>query len=99
MGWNRRDEDWQADRYRDERKHEPRPGERAFSAPSSTEPPARLDRPLTTAMDIVALVKLTPNYTDCERLVQQYADMVAASARVEETEIALARLQPTGAGQ
>ena len=45
--------------------------------------PSRLDKPLTTAMDIVVLVKAMPNYADAAALVEQYAGMVAAGARVE----------------
>lgn len=80
MGWSRSDEEFRADHDRDERKHE-RPGH-------------RFDKPLTTAMDIVVLVKALPNYQDAAALVEQYAAMVAATARAEETAIALKRLQP-----
>lgn len=75
MGWNRRDEDWQADRYRDERKHEPRPGDKDF--------PARFDAPLSTAMDIVVLVKEMPNYADAAALIERYADGKAAQQRLD----------------
>lgn len=78
------------DHLRDLRKHDPRPGEKDF--------PARLDKPLTTAMDIVVLVKQLPNYSDCERLIEQYAGMVAADARVEETRAALERLEAMRGG-
>lgn len=78
------------DHLRDHRKHEPRPGDPDF--------PARFDKPLTTAMDIVVLVKQMPNYSDCERLIEQYAGMVAADARVEETRAALERLEAMRGG-
>jgi hypothetical protein len=66
------------DRERDYRKHD-------F--------PARLDKPLTTAMDIVVLVKAMPNYTEAAALIDQYAGMIAAGARADE---ALLRLQNAG---
>ncbi len=82
MAWNRRDEDWQADRHRDERKHEPRPGDRDF--------PARFQTPLSTAMDLVVCVKAMDNYSDAAALIERFIkdradekrmDAVAAGAR------------------
>ena len=79
------DEYERADHDRDLRKHEPRPGDKDF--------PIRLEKPLTTAMDIVVLVKALPNYAEAARLVEQYAGMVAAGARADE---ALANPQRAG---
>lgn len=77
MGWSRPDEESRADHFIDERKHDWRPGDK---------PAHRLDKPLTTAMDIVVLVKAMTNYVDAAKLVEQYAGMVAAGARVEEAQ-------------
>lgn len=77
MGWSRPDEESRADHYRDSVKHDWRPGDKPELA-------TRLDRPLTTAMDIVVLVKAMPNYIDAAKLIEQYAGMVAAGARVDE---------------
>lgn len=78
------------DHRRDHEKHEPRPGDRDF--------PARFDKPLTTAMDIVVLVKAMPNYTDAASLIEQYAKMVAAGVRVEEARLSADRLDRIAAG-
>lgn len=58
-----------ADRERDYRKHEPRP--------------ARFDAPLSTAMDIVTLVKAMPNYAEAAALIERYADGKAAQQRLD----------------
>lgn len=84
--------DQRADHARDLIKHDLRPGDRGFSAPTN-DVPDRLNAPVTTAMDIVVLVKAIPNYTDCAKLIDQYAGVVASCARAEEAEIALARLR------
>ena len=80
MGWNHPNEESRADHYRDERKHDWRPGDPVAQLAH------RLDAPLTTAMDIVVLVKAMKNYTDAAKLVDQYAGMVAAAARVDEAQ-------------
>jgi hypothetical protein len=82
MGWNRSDEEFRADHYRDERKHEPRPGDRGFSAPRD-ELPVRLSPPIATALEVAILVKGLKNIRDAERLVEQYAQTVAAEARLQ----------------
>lgn len=79
MGWSRPDEDFRADHDRDSRKHDWRPGD-------APELATRLDRPITTAMDIVVLVKAMPSYLDAAKLIEQYAGMVAAGARVDEAQ-------------
>lgn len=76
------EQDW--DHKRDLRKHDTPPL------------PARMDKPLTTAMDIVVLVKAMTNYPEAAALVEQYAGMVAACARVEESRIAVDRLNRLG---
>jgi hypothetical protein len=73
MGWNRRDEDWQADHHRDTLKHEPRPGDRGFSAPRD-EFPARFERALSTAEDIANCVMRMKNVTEAAALIKLYAD-------------------------
>lgn len=73
------------DHERDLRKHEPRPGDKDF--------PIRLEKPLTTAMDIVVLVKALPNYAEAARLIEQYACMVAANACADEALLRLAKIE------
>jgi hypothetical protein len=77
------EERWDHDR--DLRKHEPRPGDKDF--------PIRLEKPLTTAMDIVVLVKALSNYTEAASLIETYAGMVAASARADEALLRLAKIE------
>lgn len=72
---NRRYTDSYWDHRRDELKTEPRPGDRDF--------PARLDQPLSTAMDIVLLVKEMTNYADAAALIERYADGKAAQTRLD----------------
>jgi hypothetical protein len=67
MGWSRPDEEFRADHDRDERKND-------------FPPIDRLERPLSTAEDICALVKLTPNFANAAKLIDQYADMKVACA-------------------
>lgn len=86
MGWSHPDEDFRADHYRDMHRDEPRAGEKGYVA-------HRLDKPLTTAMDIVVLVKKLDNYADAAALIDQYAGMVAAAARADEALVALHRLE------
>lgn len=69
MGYNRRDEDWQADRFRDERKHD--------------RLPSRLSPPLSTAMDIALCVRGMDNLNAAAALIEQYADTKAAADRLD----------------
>jgi len=55
------------DHRRDQRKHD-------------FPPIDRIERPLSTAEDIAALVKLTPNFANAAKLIDQYADMKVACA-------------------
>jgi hypothetical protein len=65
-----------ADHYRDERKHEPR----------ATDPlPLRFEPVVPGAMEIALLVKGLANVNDGARLVEQYAQTVAAEARLDAT--------------
>lgn len=75
MAWRHPTEaDW--DRDRDYRKHEPRP----------TDPlPARMQVPLATALEIAVMVKGLKNIRDAEKLVEQYAQTVAAEAALQAT--------------
>ena len=73
MSWRHPTEaDW--DRERDYRKHEPRP---------SDPLPARFQTPLSTAMDIVVLVKAMPNYAEAAALIERFAEGKAAEQRLE----------------
>lgn len=68
MSWRHpTEQDW--DHKRDLRKHDPLP--------------ARFDIPLSTAMDIVVLVKAMDNYTDAAALIERYADGKAAQTRLD----------------
>lgn len=83
MGWSRSDEDYRADHYRDERKHEPRPGEPDF--------PLRLETaPITGALEIAILVQAIPLERAAE-LIEAYARSQAAAARLEATATAIDR--------
>lgn len=84
MGWSRNDEDFRADHYRDERKHEPRPGDRGFSAPSG-EVPVRLAPDISEAMQVAILVKGEPNFAKAANLIEQYAKTIAAEASLQAT--------------
>lgn len=71
MGWSRPDEDHRADHSRDLRKHD--------------SLPHRVDRQISTAIDIALLCRLMDNIQDAADLIEQYAQMVAAGARLDET--------------
>lgn len=75
MGWSRSDEEFRADHYRDERKHDTLPH--------------RLDRPISTAMDVAILVRALDKIEDAAALIDQFVatkatekmlDAVAAGA-------------------
>lgn len=76
MSYHDRFTDNYREHERELRRDAPRPGDKDF--------PARFDKPLTTAMDIVVLVKRLPNYSECEQLIEQYAGMVASIARADD---------------
>lgn len=63
-----------ADHYRDHMKHEPRPGDRL---------PHRLDRPLSTAMDVAILVRALGNIEDAAALIETFVDAKAAEQRLD----------------
>lgn len=71
------------DHLRDERKHELRPGDRGFSRPADNEPPARLDRPLSTAMDVAVLVRALDNIEQAAALIERFVDAKAAEKRLD----------------
>lgn len=79
------------DHLRDERKHEPRPGERGFSPPSETQPPARLDSPPITGALEVAILAQAISLPQAAELIEQYARTCAAAARVDATAEAIDR--------
>ncbi len=85
MGWNRRDEDWQADHESDLRKHEDRPGDRGFEAPTRAQLPSRLSPPIATALEVAIMCKGLKDIRDAEMLVEAYAQTVAAEARLQAT--------------
>lgn len=68
---------------REPRKHEDRPGDRGFEPPKLTELPSRLSPPIATALEVAILVKGIKNIRDAEKLVEQYAQTVAAEARLQ----------------
>lgn len=47
--------------------------------------PDRMNKPLSTAMDIVVLVKAMPNYEHCVALIDSYADMKGALQRLDRS--------------
>lgn len=59
---------------RDLRHDEPRP---------TDDLPARLKPPIATALEVAILVKGVKNIRDAEKLVEQYAQTVAAQARLD----------------
>ena len=72
-----------ADHYRDERRHDLRPGDRGFQTPSSSEVPARFDRPLSTSMDVVLLIRAMANLEDAAALIDRFIDAKAAEQRLD----------------
>jgi hypothetical protein len=62
------------DHLRDERKHEPRPTDRL---------PHRLDRPLSTSMDIAILVRALDKIEDAAALIDQFVDTKASEQRLD----------------
>jgi hypothetical protein len=58
------------DHERDLRKHEPRPTD-------------RLTPPIATALEVAIMVKGLKDIREAEKLVEQYAQTVAAGARLE----------------
>ena len=72
-----------ADHYHDLEKHELRPGDRGFSRPSKNDPPARLDRPLSTAMDVAILVRALDNIEQAAALIEQFVNTKATEQRLD----------------
>lgn len=62
---------------RELQKHEPRPSDRGFSPPTQSEPPARYDVPISTAMDIALIVRGLKNLPDAAALIERYAERYA----------------------
>lgn len=81
--WDRRYTQAHHDHERDHRKHEPRP---------SDPLPARFTTPMATALEVAVLVKGLKNIRDAEKLVEQYAQTVAAAARLEAVELTANRM-------
>lgn len=80
-----------ADHYRDERKHDPRPGDRGFTDSDilgkfNGDPlPLRLQpAPITGALEVAILAQAIPLQAAAE-LIEQYARTAAAAARVDAT--------------
>jgi len=78
MGYSRPDEEFRADRERDERKHDTLPH--------------RLNRPISTAEDIAVCVRGMKNFSDAAALIEQYAQMVASIKIADQAERELAKL-------
>jgi hypothetical protein len=70
------DEHW--DRVRDYRKHEPRPGEADYV------PLHAQSAPISGALEVAILAQAVPLQAAAD-LIQQYADTVAAGARLDAT--------------
>ena len=62
------------DHLRDERKHEPRATDRL---------PHRLDRRLSTAMDVAVLVRALSNIEDAAALIERFASSEAEKNRLD----------------
>lgn len=71
---DRRFTDAHWDHERDLRKHEPR---------ASDPLPHRLSPPIAGALEVAILVKGIASYTDAAALIEQYAQTVAAEARLQ----------------
>lgn len=56
------------------------------------EPIDRLERQIPTALDVASLVKLVDDISVGARLIEQYAQTIAAGARMEATEAASNRI-------
>lgn len=70
MGWNRSDEEFRADHYRDHAKHD--------------DIPLRLQpKPLSTAMDVAILVRTLGNIEDAAALIEQFVNTKAAEQRLD----------------
>jgi len=80
MGWSNSQEESRADHHRDSRKND-------------FPPIDRIERPLSTAEDIAALVKLMSNYTDAAKLIDQYACMKVALALHDDAVRRLAAIE------
>lgn len=86
------EQDW--DRQRDYRKHEPRPGDKDF-VPLHVQAP-----PIATALEVAILVKGLKDIREAEKLVEQYAQTVAAAARLDGVTQAYHRIDTIlGGGQ
>lgn len=80
MGWSRPDEESRADHYRDDHKHELRPGDRDYV------PLHAQAAPISTAMDIALIVRGLKNPTEAAALIDQYAQMIAKIALADAAE-------------
>lgn len=69
MGWNRSDEEFRADHYRDHAKHDTLPH--------------RFDRPLSTAMDVAILVRALDNIEQAAALIEMFVDAKASEQRLD----------------
>jgi hypothetical protein len=79
------------DHHRDLLKHEPRPGERGFEPPAP-DVPHRLSPPIATALEVAVLVKGVKDVREGAKLVEQYAQTVAAAARLDQVSITADRI-------
>jgi hypothetical protein len=73
------DQRW--DRARDLAKHEPRPGDRGFEPPADV--PSRLSPPIATALEVAVYVRGMKDIGEGAKLIEQYAQTVAAAARLQ----------------
>lgn len=78
------------DHLRDERKHEPRPGDRDFTDSDvlgkftdDTPPLYAQSGPLSTAMDVAIIVRNISSIEQAAALIECYADAKAAALRLD----------------
>jgi hypothetical protein len=76
------------DHRRDQLKHEPRPGDKDYI-------PHRLTPPIATAIEVAVLVRGLKDVREGARLVEQYAQTVAAAARLDGVVMASDRILAT----
>jgi len=71
------------DHQHDLRKHEPRPGDRGFSAPGN-EPPERLHPPISEALEVAILIKCaSTSLPQAAELIYLFARNLAAQQRLD----------------
>jgi hypothetical protein len=88
MSWHDRYTTSHWDHERDLRKHDPRPGDKDYI-------PDRLSPPIATALEVAVLVRGLKDVREGAKLVEQYAQTVAAAARLDGVVMASDRILAT----